>query len=178
MYRAGIRRAVVATSFAVAMAAGCQLVLDFAPLPDGGSGRDAAPADANALLCAESEPNDSLDAAATAPAAAILAAICPAGDRDFYQFSVDGSQDVSILVTFTEGVGDLELSLHDSTTAEVLTISTGTDGDEEIVQRESLGNRLPAGTYAAEVFGRTGSEVTEYRLEVVVSASQADAGAL
>jgi hypothetical protein len=152
----------------LATASGCQLLLDFSELSDGGPRDDgAAPGDASAL-CTAGEPNDTFETA-TAVTTGALGAVCGGGDRDFFRFTVDGNQDLEVVVTFTAGAEtDLELNLVDSTGA-VLTISTGLDGDERIEQSMALGNRLAAGDYAAEVFGREATVANEYELIVSIT---------
>jgi hypothetical protein len=147
---------------------GCQLLLDFSELSDGGpSGDGSVPADAS-VLCAANEPNETFEMA-TATTSGALGAVCGDGDRDFYGFTVDGNQDVELVVTFTAGAEtDLELNLVDAT-GTVLTVSTGLDADERIEQSMALGNRLAAGDYAAEVFGRSESVSNEYELIVAIT---------
>ncbi len=173
MVRAPLRgagRALVALAWIALAAAssGCQLLLDFSELADGGASDDSAvPADASAL-CSAGEPNESFDAAVAVSTGA-LGAVCGEGDLDFYKFTVDGNQDVEVVVNFTAGEEtDLELNLVDSTGA-VLTVSTGLDGDERIEQSQALGNRLAAGDYAAEIFGRTATASNEYELIVALT---------
>ena len=162
---AGTGRALVAYAWiAIAGASsGCQLLLDFSELSDGGPSSDGSvPADASAL-CAANEPNDAFEMA-TAVTTGALGAVCGDGDRDFYSFTLDGNQDLEAVVTFTAGAEtDLELNLVDAT-GTVLTISTGLDGDERIEQSMALGNRLAAGDYAVEVFGRSAAVSNEYEL--------------
>jgi hypothetical protein len=152
----------------VLASSGCQLLLDFSELSDGGPSDDGSvPADASAL-CAANEPNDAFDMA-TAVTSGALGAVCGGGDRDFYGFTVDGAQDLEVVVTFTAGEEtDLELNLVDATGA-VLTVSTGLDADERIEQSLALGNRLAAGDYAAEIFGRTESVSNEYELILTIT---------
>jgi hypothetical protein len=148
-------------------ASGCQLLLDFSELADGGALDDAPPGDASPL-CMSDEPNDSFAEAAAVSTSAI-GAVCGGGDLDFYKFTVDGNQDVTLVVNFTAGgETDLELNLVDSTGA-VVTLSTGLDGDERIEQSAALGNRLAAGDYAAEIFGRTAAVSNEYELIVTIT---------
>ncbi len=148
-------------------ASGCQLLLDFSELADGGPSGDAPPGDASPL-CTNDEPNDSF-AEATAVSTGSIGAICGGGDLDFFKFTVDGNQDVTLVINFTAGTDtDLELNLVDSTGA-VVTLSTGLDGDERIEQSAALGNRLAAGDYAAEIFGRTATVSNEYELIVTIT---------
>jgi len=149
-------------------ASGCQLLLDFSELPDGGASDDGAPPGDASALCSTDEPNDSFDMA-TATTTGGIGAICGSGDLDFYKFTVDGNQDVALVVNFTAGTDtDLELNLVDSTGA-IVTLSTGLDGDERIEQSAALGNRLAAGDYAAEIFGRTSTVSNEYELIVTIT---------
>lgn len=151
----------------LAAGSGCQLLLDFSELSDGGPPDDGATADASAL-CGAGEPNESF-AMATVVTTGALGAICGAGDLDFYQFTVDGNQDVVLVVNFTAGAeSDLELDLVDSA-GTVLTRSTGLDGDERIEQSAALGNRLAAGDYAADIYGRTADVANEYELIVTIT---------
>lgn len=150
-----------------ALLGGCQLVLDFSPLADGG-------ADAGPTLCDALEPNDSADAALAQDPGTIAASVCPSGDLDYYGFTADGNQDVTLDLTFTASqANDLELELVDVATGKVLTLSTGLGGEEKIVQSQDLQSRLPAGTYAALVFGRTDSAQSDYSLELKVTGGAA-----
>lgn len=165
---AGRALAALAWMALAASSSGCQLLLDFSELADGGASDDGAvPADASAL-CAAGEPNDSFETA-TAVSSGALGAVCGGGDRDLYKFTVDGNQDVEVVVSFTAGADtDLELDLVDAA-GTVLTVSTGLDGDERIEQSAALGNRLAAGDYAAEIYGRTDAVSNEYELIVTIT---------
>jgi hypothetical protein len=167
--REGAGRAVLALVWIAlgGAASGCQLLLDFSELSDGGPPGDGTGADASAL-CSEGEPNESFETAGAVTTGAI-GAICGGGDLDFYKFTVDGNQDVVLVLTFTAGEAtDLELDLVDSA-GTVLTRSTGLDGDERIEQSAALGNRLAAGDYAADIYGRTADVANEYELIVTVT---------
>ena len=176
MHRGSIRapRATVwhsALAALAALAAGCQLVLDFSPIGD--AGPDDIDSGANTALCTAGEPNDDLAAASAIVLSEPLdAALCGAADQDFHRFSVDGAEDVVIELTFSGAAGDLELSLWDAASATVLTISTGTDDDERIEQSAALNNRLPAGEYAALVVGRDDTVENTYQLTVTAQAAQ------
>jgi hypothetical protein len=149
-------------------ASGCQLLLDFSELADGGPSDDGAPPGDASPLCENDEPHDSFDMAAAVTTGA-LGAVCGGGDLDFYKFTVDGNQDVTMVVNFTAGEStDLELSLVDSA-GTVLTVSTGLDGDERIEQSAALGNRLAAGDYAAEIYGRTPAVSNEYEFILTIT---------
>ena len=167
--RGAAGRAVLALALVAlaAAASGCQLLLDFSELSDGGPAGDGPPGDASAL-CSAGEPNESFEMAGAVTTGA-LGAICGGGDLDFYSFTLDGNQDVVLVVNFTAGSeSDLELDLVDSAGI-VLTRSTGLDGDERIEQSAALGNRLAAGDYAADIYGRTAEVSNEYELIVTVT---------
>ena len=171
----GTGRALVALAWiALAVASsGCQLLLDFSELSDGGpSGDGSVPADASAL-CDANEPNDTVDTAGALENDEVAAAICGDGP-DFWSFEVTGVEDVTIELTFTAGANDLEMQLQ-SMAGEVLTISTGTDANEQIEQSAALGNRLEAGTYVIEVLGREDTAMNDYQLTVDLVATP-DAG--
>ena len=141
---------------------GCQLVLDFSPLADGG-------VNAGPTLCDALEPNDTADAALATDPGTVSASVCPGGDLDYYGFTVNGNQDVSLNLTFTASqANDLELQLVNVATGKVLTLSTGLTGEEKIVQSADLQSRLAAGTYAAEVFGRTDTAQSDYMLQLAI----------
>jgi hypothetical protein len=151
---------------------GCSLILDFS-----GSIHDAGPVDGNpaadaSARCGTDEPNDALAMAVAIEAGPRDAAVCPAGDHDFYGFSLDGTQDLAVDLTFAgeSGARDLELQLYDVASAMVLTLSTGLDDDEHIEQSGAQGNRLPAGSYAIEIFGRDDQVENDYHLDVAISA--------
>jgi hypothetical protein len=162
----------------LALLAGCQLLVDFAPLEaDGGpadSGTppvDSAVADA-ADLCDEREPNETLDQALPVEPGSFQAAICPGGDIDFYGFSLDGSEDLLVEVTFAAGPNDIEMELQDQE-GDVVTISTGVDGDERIERSPQVSGRLAAGSYAVRLFGREDTAQNDYQLSAPVSGCRA-----
>ena len=151
----------------LALLAGCQLVLDFsadleaqtdAGAPDAGAAPDAA------SLCDKFEPNESLEQTIDVEPGAFQGSICPAGDQDFYSFTLDGTQDLEIILTFAAGANDLELELYDQLSGARLTLSTGGDGDEQIVHSAAQGNRLVAATYVMRVYGRTPTVGNDYQL--------------
>ena len=153
----------------LAFLAGCQLVLDFSseverPVPDA-SVADAAPLpDAAESLCDALEPNETSDASMPIDTGTFAAAICGAGDQDYYSFTLDGSQDLDILVTFEAGSNDLELELYAEGSGVALVLSTGSDGDEQIQRTLAQENRLLAGTYVIRVFGRINGAENDYQL--------------
>ena len=166
----------------LALLAGCQLVLDFSPRDAGGGPTADAPAppDSGASdavdLCGQLEPNELLAEALAVEPGTFQAAICPAGDIDFYRFDLDGEQDLAIDVTFEAGANDLELELIDADTGGVLTISTGVDGNERIERSPAVTGRLPAGTYAVRVFGRDSTVQNNYEVVLTVGSLVPDAG--
>jgi len=152
----------------LALLAGCQLVLDFAPLedagpPDSGGPSDSAVADAFDL-CGELEPNDALAEGFVLEPGTYQASICPAGDNDYYRFSLDGSQDLAVDLTFQAGPDDLELELYNLDSAMLITVSTGIDGDERIEHSLDVSGRLPPGAYAVRVFGRDETIQNDYEI--------------
>ena len=162
----------VALASGLLLAGGCSLLLDFSPAGDSGP-RDDGGGDGGAVAnCAVGEPNDTVDTAG-AVTDDVAAAICGDGP-DFWSFAVTGVEDVTIALTFTAGANDLEMQLQ-SMAGEVLTISTGTDADEQIEQSAALGNRLEAGTYVIEVLGREDTAMNDYQLTVDLVATP-DAG--
>jgi hypothetical protein len=156
----------------LALLASCQLVLDFAPLddagpPDSGGPSDSAVADAMSL-CDQLEPNDALADGFMLDPGTYQASICPAGDNDYFRFSLDGSQDLAVDLTFQAGVNDLELELYDVNTSAAITLSTGLDGDERIERSLAVSGRLPAGDYAVRVFGRDETIQNDYEINLAI----------
>jgi hypothetical protein len=150
----------------LALLAGCQLILDFSPIEDGGTGGtqiDSAAADAFDA-CGVLEENDGLAAAAPIDVGTFRAGICPAGDEDYYGFMLDGTQDLVIVMMFQPGPEDLDLELYDATTTELVRVSIGSQGVDRIEQSLAVGGRLPAGAYAARVFGHEPAVQNEYDL--------------
>ena len=165
----------------IALGSGCQLLLDFSELPDGGAapdddGNGGGGSDASSL-CSAGEPNESVEEAEPASLdAEMQGSVCGGGDRDFYGFTLDGNQDVVAELTFTAGeADDLEMNLVASD-GTVLTLSTGLDSDERIEHSMALGNRLAAGDYAADVFGRTETVSNDYTLTITVTTPTVSAG--
>jgi hypothetical protein len=156
----------------LALLAGCQLLVDFAPLADGApadSGSvpiDAAAADAGDR-CDELEPNGSQAEAPSLEPGSFQVAICPAGDIDFYGFGLDGMQDLVVEVTFEAGPNDIEMELLDAE-GDVVTISTGVDGDERIERSTQVTGQLAAGRYAVRVFGREAAVQNDYQLVLML----------
>jgi hypothetical protein len=163
----------------LALLAGCQLVLDFAPLDDAGPPDSGTPSDSGAPdaadLCDQLEPSDTLEGGFMLDPGTYQASICPAGDNDYYRFALDGSQDLAVDLTFEAGPNDLELELYDVNTSMLITLSTGFDGDERIERSLAVSGRLPAGSYAVRVFGRDGTIQNDYQLGLAIGAQAADA---
>jgi hypothetical protein len=162
----------------LALLTGCQLVLDFSPLRGANPDAGAPDGPVGPTSCDVLEPNDSLAEAQpidTGTLQMFQASICPSGDSDFYRFTLDGAQDLSVLVTFASGANDLELELYNVTNDIPLVLSTGEDGDEQIVQAQD--GRLPVGDYAVRVFGRSNAVVNDYQLTWTRGTLQLDAGA-
>jgi hypothetical protein len=151
---------------------GCSLALDFSP--------KAIPVDAaiDAVYtqpeCDYKEANNlAAMAAVITPADVGPAAICPAGDHDFYRFTVPDANDVvTIKLSFDDrgGLGDLDLRLYDATGATVLAQSRGF-GDGELITCPGAAPcpQLAAGDYLFEVFGATDAVVNRYDLLLTVA---------
>jgi len=162
--------------------AGCSLILDFGgDLIDGGPSDDSGspPSDA-ADYCDAFEMNNTQATATPIEAGSFTAAICPKGDRDFYSFSVNGSQDVLIEITFDNmgGLGDLDMLLYSETGAELMPKGNGF-GNSETIERSatSTEGRLPAGNYAVQVFAFDNQRENNYDFTLTVEgADQPDAG--
>lgn len=153
----------------LAFLAGCQLVLDFsseveAPVADASVQPDAAAPDAAVSPCDAFEPNETSDAPRAIEPGTFAASICGGSDQDYFSFTVDGSQDVDILLTFEAGSNDLELELYTEGSGVALVLSTGSDGDEQIQRALAQENRLAAGTYIIRVFGRVPGVENSYQL--------------
>ncbi len=161
---------------------GCQLVLDFSSLGDAG-GPDAGAPDgpAGPRFCDVLEPNEALADAQSIDTGSLQmfdASICPSGDVDFYRFALDGTQDLSVLVTFASGANDLELELY-SASGVLLVFSSDQDGDELIVRSAAQQGSPPAaGDYTVRVFGRSDAAVNDYQLTWTRGPLPLDAGAL
>lgn len=137
--------------------AGCSLVLDFGAQEDGGAGDDAPRGDGSSVdPCLSFEPNDTLGAAGELVAGPRAAGICPETDRDFYAFSIADGDGVAITL-MQAGDLDLDLRVHDVASEELVSVSTGSGDEERIEHRPELGNALPAGDYAVEVFAFGGT---------------------
>jgi hypothetical protein len=141
---------------------GCQLLLDFSPLGDAG------PSDASGQFCS-ADNNDLASAAAITFGAVTDGGVCGEGDVDFHKFTVDGNQDITALLEFTASqANDLDMQLWSIATATVVTLSTRTDGQECFTQSLERGNRLAAGDYAVEVYGRANDAFNDYQLTVSI----------
>ncbi len=164
-------------SVVVAACPGCSLLLDFSD--------SAAPHDAaidtpyTAAQCAYGEPNDSFDTAYpvmpgvdTGPGA-----ICPTtsgvDDLDYYKVTVPASAStVTVQITFTNAVGDLDLKLYDATQTTVAQ-SRGFGDGETITCPNAPGTspqcpKLAAGDYVFEVFPATMGATNFYSFAVTV----------
>ncbi len=149
----------------LAFLAGCQLVLDFSPIEDGGGGTQTDSGVIDAFdPCGVHEPNNDLANAAPIDVGTFQAGICPAGDDDYYGFMLDGTQELVIVMMFQSAPGDLDISLYDATTTAVLQVSMSIQPVDRIEFSLALGNRLPAGAYAARVFGHDPSVENAYQL--------------
>lgn len=158
----------VITTVFVLPSAGCSLLLDFGDSGGGdtpdGSPADAGPAGDGGDPCTAFEPNDSLAMAYELTEAGTYEpiGICPSGDRDFFQFTVDGIQDAVVEALFTNAPQmDLEMRLYDSV-GMVIDRSETFDSNERIERSTANGNTLAAGTYFAELFGFGNTDTNSY----------------
>lgn len=155
--------------------AGCSFILDFDDSQDNpafdASMADAGPVGDGGDPCAAYEPNDSLaQAFVLAGGTYAPIGICPAGDHDFFQFTVDGSQDVVIEALFTNAAGmDLEMRLYDGT-GMVIDRSETFDSNERIERSAVGGNLLAAGDYIIEIFGFNDTDQNTYTLNLTITA--------
>ena len=153
---------------------GCSLVLDF-----GGDLIDAAPDDDDGgqpsgdagNFCDTDEPNNTQAVATPLDPGTFPSAICPKGDRDYYSFSVNGAQDLTIEATFDNqgGLGDLDMLLYSEAGAELMPKGNGF-GDVERIERTetSTHGRLEAGNYAVQVFAFDNQRENNYVLTLSI----------
>jgi hypothetical protein len=173
---------VLATAFAAAgglASTGCSLILDFSESADagpedndGGGGVVDAFGNGDAPPpCDAFEPNNDIsNPTLVDPGTHPGLAICPGGDRDFYRFSVDAGQDMTVEIRFDNmgGAGDLEMRLYDGTGTQVAVSMTF--DDNELIERTAANmNQLPADDYTAEVFGNQASVQNDYTLLLTVA---------
>ncbi len=164
-------------SLLIATAPGCSLILDFS---DSAAPHDAAiDAPYTADQCAYGEPNDTFDTAfAITPGTDTgPAAICPTmtglDDADYYKFTVPaGTTKVTVAITFTNALGDLDLKLEDATQTPLAQSRGFTDG-ETITCPNAPGTSplcatLAAGTYVFEVFPATAGATNVYSFAVTL----------
>lgn len=176
-----MRRGALALALALALG-GCSLVLDFSdPLVDGGAGNgnggatdatvDADPLapDAGPDPRTIFEPNNTFDQATVlAPGGYGPVAVFPAGDHDFYRFTLDAAADVVIEIQFKQTEGDLDMKLHDGSRVQIGT-SAGFMDNEKITRTSAMGGQLGPGEYYVEVYGYNNTYVNErYTLVITV----------
>lgn len=169
-------RECLALALLAALCPGCSLILDFSS--------SAAPADAaidapyTAADCAYDEPNNTFATAAmitpgtdTGPAA-----ICPVGDAgspdlDYYRFTVPmGTTTVTVSITFTDALGDLDLDLYDGS-SQALIAASRTFNNGETITCGSASTACPTlapGDYVFEVFPATVGNTNAYTFDVVL----------
>jgi len=157
---------------------GCSLILDFEDHTDAGPS-DAPPDDAMLVPdpCGVMEPNDDPSAAQVLTSGeARYAAICPAGDKDYYKVTLTANQTLDFKVLFKNrgSAGDLDMSLKDSTGLNTIAESRSFDDDEAVVCPNPTGTspscpQLPAGDYIVIVFGATATVDNVYKLDVTIT---------
>ena len=164
---------VMLASVFVASGSGCSLILDFSD--------SAIPTDAaidtpyTQAECDYKEPNDTLETAAMiTPADVGPAAICAGAseDHDFYRFTVPaGTTSVTIKISFTSSIGDLDLRLYDGTTHVVVSQSRSFGDDETITCPASSPAcaMLAAGDYIFEVFPAVNGAVNAYDISLATT---------
>ena len=131
-------------------------------------------------LCGAYEPNDSFQAAAPITSGELVnAAICPAGDQDYYSFALSGAGSLSlalqtaqnfqdnsgtdtggVVAETSDGTGDqaLSLELYD---AGFNLVATGAASGGDVV---SLSYAAQAGTYYAKVYDPLATDQEGYTL--------------
>lgn len=145
--------------------AGCSAVLDWDPKPD--AGPDPA-------ACMYKEPNDAI----ATPQPLVVgdvgpAAICPAADRDFYQFTVpaDGST-VTMRITFDDAaMQDLDMNLYVASTGMLLSQGVSFNMPEERIVCPGVSpncSALTMGDYVLEVFGAGPATFNTYAIELSI----------
>ncbi len=168
MGTASWRRVGAVIVLTAACSGGCSLILDFSA-----SGADAGPDDAEPTIdgggCDTLEPNESLAAAVPLTPGVTPLGICTTGDRDFFEITLDGNQDLVVRIDFVNGAGaDLEMRLYDSLGAVVDRSETFEDF-EQIEASLAMSNRLAAGTYFVEVFGFNNTNTNDYTMTLTIT---------
>lgn len=158
--------------------AGCSLILDFSSERDAGADDAATPGDSGADLCAAFEPNDDLAQAHMIVPGVYQAAICPAGDNDYYRLDLGEAEDLRVRIDFDydSGAGDLDMILYAASDSLPREQSTGVGDFEEIVRTEAEGGHLPAGAYIVRVYSPIPSVENEYKLTLEITPTIPDAG--
>jgi hypothetical protein len=160
-------------ALAVIALSGCSLILDFDVDADAGPG-DAGLVDAGGDgpdPCETGEPNDDISEAFSISAGTHSdLAICPAGDKDFYRFSLGDAQDLIIVLSFDNmgGAGDLEMRLYDGQ-GNIVDGSMGFGNTERIERSLAMSNQLPAGDYSIEIYAFSASTQNTYTLELAIT---------
>lgn len=166
------RSGVLAGALAMALG-GCSLILDFDVEGDAGPG-DGGLADASQDgpdPCETGEPNDDISEAFVISAGLLSdAAICPAGDKDFYRFTLGEAQDMVILLSFDNmgGAGDLEMRLYDGL-GTIVDGSMGFGNTERIERSLAMSNQLAAGDYLIEIYAFSASTQNAYTLDLAIT---------
>jgi hypothetical protein len=126
------------------------------------TGTSYTPTPLSILLAKDShEPNDSLAAASpiSLPFASASVNIDEDLQEDWYSFDLSCGLRVDADVTFSHAAGDIDLELRSSGNAVVGSSASGTDD-------ESITVDLPAGSYAARVYGDGAGSCNRYEMAV------------
>ena len=142
----------VATAGLGFAAAGCSLILDFSGSAEA---EDAGAPDASPLeACDRYEPNDTLAEAASLDPGTYSLGLCDGDTADFWAFEIDEGSSLRVELQFEAEAGRrvLDLRLFNRTSEAELQEVSSASGEAILERSAALGNALPAGAYAVEVF--------------------------
>jgi hypothetical protein len=155
-----------ASLLVAATASGCSVVLDWDQRID--AGPDPA-------ACTFKEPNDTIEVAqALLPTESGPGAICPAGDHDFYRFTVPADlQRVEISVAFDLATGqDIDIQLYDPRDSNAI-IGQGLSGvtPEVLIcpAPAPMCPQLVTGDYILEVLGASPTVNNAYTISINIT---------
>ena len=126
---------------------------------------------ANHTLCPPDdafEPNNSIAAATVPPGPKLSGVACPS-DPDFYRIDMPRPGWINAIATFQYTLGDVDLTLYNSSNVEVAS-ATNTIGDREWIWYASTS----AGTYYLKVQTKGATEKNTYDLTLTVSRTESD----